>query len=170
MKAGEIRDWLGKYFLVTTIVLGGYILLFAGRYTVMLRIDKQTGNDCFQIIIPTLVGQLTVIFRFFGTNQTIDNEAIVPVPSWVVKWPPLLLISLIVVTIVVMALGNLGPGQTWSPMQDQFKLIVTFYVTILNATSVFVVSRFFEASKLKTPSKTDKRKSPVGPVSPSDPD
>jgi hypothetical protein len=156
MKAGEIRDWLGKYFLLTTVLLGGYILLFAGRYTVFLRIDRQTGTDCFQIIIPTLIGQLTLIFRFFGTNQTIDNNAIIPIPSWVVKWPPLLLLGLIIVTIIVMALGNLGPGQTWSPMQDQFKLIVTFYVAVLNATSVFVVSRFFEPSGNKKPPKSDK--------------
>jgi len=103
-----------------------------------------------------------VIFRFFGTNQTIDNEAIVPIPSWVVKWPPLLLIGLIVVTIIVMAVGNLGPGQTWSPLQDQFKLIVTFYVTVLNATSIFVVSRFFEAGKKTKESRSDKNKKQTG--------
>jgi hypothetical protein len=147
MKASEVRDWLGKYFLLTTVLLGGYILLFAGRYTVLLRIDWQTGVDCFQIIIPTLIGQLTIIFRFFATSETINDEALVPVPSWVVKWPPLLLLGLIVATIVIMAFGNFGPGQTWSPMQDQFKLIVTFYVSVLNATTIFVVSRFFELSK-----------------------
>jgi len=32
-------------------------------------------------------------------------------------------------------------------MQDQFKTIVTFYVSVLNATTVFVVSRFFESSQ-----------------------
>ena len=149
MKAGEIRDWLGKYFLLTTVILGGYILLFAGRYTVLLRIDWETGVNCFQIIIPTLIGQLTIIFRFFGTNLAIKDDAIVPIPSWVVKWPPLLCLGLIIVTIVVMALGNIGEGQPWSPLQNQFKMIVTFYVTVLNATTVFVVSRFFEIPKEK---------------------
>ena len=147
MTAKEIRDWLGKYFLLSTIIIGGYILLFAGRYTVLLRIDWQTGMDCFQIIIPTLVGQLTIIFRFFATAQTIKDDTIVDIPSWVVKWPPLLLIALLVVTIVAMALGNVAEGQPWSPLQDQFKLIVTFYVTVLNATTVFVISRFFEVPK-----------------------
>lgn|SRR5262249_31300609 len=147
MRAGEIRDWLGKYFLLSTIIIGGYILLFAGRYTVLLRIDWGTGMDCFQIIIPTLVGQLTIIFRFFATAQTIKDDTIVDIPSWVVKWPPLLLIGLLVVTVVVMGMGNVGEGQPWSPLQDQFKLIVTFYVTVLNATTVFVISRFFEVPK-----------------------
>jgi hypothetical protein len=147
MKAGEIRDWLGKYFLLTTVILGGYILLFAGRYTVLLRIDWQTGVDCFQIIIPTLIGQLTIIFRFFATNQAIKDDTDVPIPSWVVKWPPLLLLALIIVTIVVMGVGNTGNGQPWSPLQSQFKLIVTFYVSVLNATTIFVVSRFFEVPK-----------------------
>jgi hypothetical protein len=151
MTAGEIRDWLGKYFLLATVFVGGYILLFAGRYTALLRIDAQTGTDCFQIIIPTLVGQLTIIFRFFGTARTIKDDTIVDIPSWVVKWPPLLLLGLLVITIVVMSLGNVDPGQPWSPMQDQFKMIVTFYVTVLNATTIFVVSRFFEAPKEKSP-------------------
>jgi hypothetical protein len=147
MRAGEVRDWLGKYFLLTTVIIGGYILLFAGRYTALLRIDRETGMDCFQIIIPTLIGQLTIIFRFFGTSDRVDDNQIVPIPSWVVKWPPMLLVGLLIVTVITMALGGTGEGQPWSPLQDQFKLIVTFYVSILNATTIFVVSRFFETPK-----------------------
>lgn len=146
MTAAQIRDWLGKYFLLTTIILGGYILLFAGRNTVLLRIDTQTGMDCFQIIIPTLVAQLTTIFRFFASSEKIEHTK-VPIPPWVVKWPPLLSIGLIIVTIVVMAIGNVGDsGQPFSPGQEQFKLVVTFYVTILNATTVFIIMRLFESA------------------------
>jgi hypothetical protein len=147
MTASEVRNWLGKYFLLTTVLLGGYILLFSGQYTALLRIDRQTGMDCFQIIVPTLLGQLTLIFRFFGSVDRIADEEIVPIPGWVVKWPPILLLGLIVATIVVMGLGNVQNGQPWSPLQDQFKTIVTFYVSVLNATTVFVVSRFFERAK-----------------------
>jgi hypothetical protein len=147
MRAGEIRDWLGKYFLLSTVFIGGYILLFSGRYTALLRVDSQTGTDCFQIIIPTLVGQLTIIFRFFGTARTIKDDAVIDIPSWVVKWPPLLLIGLLIVTVIIMGVGNVGGGQPWSPLQSQFKMIVTFYVTVLNATTIFVISRFFEVPK-----------------------
>lgn len=158
MKAGEVRDWLGKYFLLMTVSLGGYILLFAGRYTVLLRIDWQTGMDCFQIIIPTLLGQLTIIFRFYGAANAIDEKASVPIPDWVVKWPPLLLAGLVVVTIVLMAFGNVEGGQQVSPLQDQFKMIVTFYVAVLNATTVFVVSRLFESQP--EPVKQEEKKEP----------
>ncbi len=137
----------GKYFWLTTVFLGGYILLFSGQYTALLRIDRQTGMDCFQIIIPTLLGQLTLIFRFFGGCPPYCPRRDSSISSTVVKWPPILLLGLIVATIVVMGLGNVQNGQPWSPLEDQFKTIVTFYVSVLNATTVFVVSRFFERAK-----------------------
>ena len=146
MTAAQIRDWLGKYFLLTTVILGGYILIFAGKGTPLLRVDSQTGMDCFQIIIPTLVAQLTTIFRFFAASEKIERTR-VPLPSWVVKWPPLLALGLVIATIFMMALGNVGErGQPFSPDQAQFKLIVTFYITILNATTVFIIMRLFEAA------------------------
>lgn len=149
MTAAQMRDWLGKYFLLTTVILGGYIILFSGRNTPLLRVDSQTGMDCFQIIIPTLIAQLTVIFRFFAGAPKMDDSAI-PIPPWVVKWPPLLSLALVVVTIVVMAIGNLGEnGQPSSPDQGVFKLVVTFYVTILNATTVFIVMKLFETASQK---------------------
>lgn len=154
MTAAQMRDWLGKYFLLTTVILGGYIILFSGRNTPLLRVDSQTGMDCFQIIIPTLVAQLTVIFRFFAGVPKMDDSTI-PIPPWVVKWPPLLCLALIVATIVVMAFGNLGQnGQPSSPDQGIFKLVVTFYVTVLNATTVFIVMKLFETANQKAQQST----------------
>ena len=137
MTVPEARDWLGKYFLLFTIFLGGDIVLLSGKDTMLLRIHRDVGMNCFQIIIPTLIGQLTVIFRFF-TGGTPDDKTELAIPSWIVKWPPTLLAGLVVATIILMALGNIGRGSTWSPSEDDFKTIVLFYVSVLNATTVLV--------------------------------
>jgi hypothetical protein len=146
MNASDVRDWLGKYFLLATFSIGGYILLFGGSYSVMLRIDKPTATDCFQIIIPVLLGQLTIIFRFYaGAQDTPKHDVVVPVPPWVVKWPPLLVIALLVFTVLLMALGNVA-NVTWAPDQNQFKTVLTFAVAVLNATTTFLVMRYFDAT------------------------
>jgi hypothetical protein len=147
MKVSEVRDWLGKYFLVFTVILGGYIILFSGKDTIFLRVSREVGMNCFQIIVPTLVGQITIIFRFFAGTEQPDTDDRVTVPSWIVKWPPTLLAGLLVFTVLLMALGNLKNGQTWSPSEDDFKTVLLFYVTVLNATTVLVVSKYFELPK-----------------------
>jgi len=162
MTATTIRDWLGKYFLLTTVALGGYIILFAGRGTPLLRVDAQTGTDCFQIIIPTLIAQLTTIFKFFSASPKIEN-ARVEIPEWVVKWPPLLSLGLVIITIVIMAIGNVGDsGQPGAADQNQFKLVVTFYVTILNATTAFIIMRLFESASESGSAAKPEPKGPVG--------
>jgi hypothetical protein len=51
-----------------------------------------------------------------------------------------------------MAFGNIGEGGQPNTLgQSQFKLIVTFYVTVLNATTVFVLMRMFEIKAPEAP-------------------
>jgi hypothetical protein len=139
MKPSEIRNWLGAYFLFTTVVLGAYILIFG--QTLLLPMSKRDCVDAFQIIIPVLVAQVTAVFTWFTRNAKKDDDAPTNIPSWMVKGPPVLVIGIIMLTISAMVVSERDNGG-WVDAST-FKAIVTFAVTILNATSVLIVVRFF---------------------------
>lgn len=140
MKTIDVRNWLGVYFLLTTVSLGVYILLFGD--TRLLPINKNDSADAFQIIIPVFVAQLTTVFSWFTNVADVSKDATVSIPTWIVKTPPLLVVGVIVVTIISMiASGNNG-SISWVDA-SKFKTIVTFCVTILNATTVLVVAKVF---------------------------
>ena len=141
MKLSQIRNWLGIYFLLITGILGGYILLF--KETTMLPISHSEAINSFQIILPVLVGQLTIIFKWYGADRP-EEDVIVNIPIWVIKAPPVMVSALLILSIAILIIGNLGAGETWAISPDSFKAIVTFCVTILNTTSVFIILRFFK--------------------------
>jgi hypothetical protein len=145
MKASEVRTWLGVYFLMLTLVLGGYILLLSESS--LLPITKQEGVDAFEIIVPVLLGQLAVIFQWFANPPAIDKDKTIKIASWIVKGPPVGIALLLLITIVTMAVANSGEGVSWAPAGNDFKAIVTFSVSVLNATTFIVVSRYFQAVK-----------------------
>jgi hypothetical protein len=145
MTAKDTRNWLGKYFLLTTSVLGGYVLL-CGE-TPLLPIRRAEALDCFQIVVPVLVGQLTIIFRWFAVGDKIQDDAPVDMPDWVVKGPPLIVIALISAAAIALVAGNVGKGSSWAPSPESFKGMVTFAVSLLNATTIFILARYFEAAK-----------------------
>ena len=142
MKVSAIRNWLGIYFLVTTVCLGAYILVFGE--TRLLPISKKDSADAFQIIIPVLVSQLTSVFTWFtGDAAQRESDRVVTIPAWVIKAPPLLVLAVIIMAIVSMILQERpGSKDAWIDAST-FKAVVTFCVTILNATAVLVVIRFF---------------------------
>lgn len=141
MKASDIRNWLGIYFLLTTTLLGTYIILFGE--TKLLPISKKDSMDAFQIIIPVFVAQLTTVFTWFSAPSSSTKDEVVSIPPWVVKAPPIIVIMIIVLSIISMVISaNDETGSNWIDAST-FKTIVTFCVTILNATSVLVVIRFF---------------------------
>ena len=147
MKLTDVRNWLGLYFLLTTVFLGAYILLFAE--TRLLPISKKDSLDGFQIIIPVFVAQLTTAFTWFGDGATSnDTEDVVGLPPWVVKVPPLLVVSMIVLTIGAMIVSeNRAGAEEWVDAST-FKAMVTFCVTVLNATTVLIVIRVFRKPKV----------------------
>jgi uncharacterized membrane-anchored protein len=159
MKNAELRDWLGKYFLMITGVLGAYVLLLGE--TALLPVTKEDALDVFQIIVPVLVGQLTLIFRWFGENVQAPSEEIAFVPPWVVKGPPLMVAGILTLSIGAMVVGNFVEA-TWTVSPQQFKALVTFCVTILNATTVYIVTSYFR-------SKPAGKRSKVPPTLPADP-
>jgi hypothetical protein len=51
------------------------------------------------------------------------------------------------VTIFALILGTLWEAKNWAPSPETFKAVVTFCMSVLNATTVFIISRFFEVPK-----------------------
>lgn len=146
MRSSEVRNWLGKYFLIITAAIGGYILLFGE--TPLLPMARSEATGVFQIVLPVLLGQLTIIFRWFTETKDPEQEdSVVAVPAWIIKWPPWIVVCLIVLSAIQMALGNLWGNRVWTLSPTIFRNIVTFCVSILNATTVFVVSKYFAGVK-----------------------
>lgn len=136
MKVATARNWLGVFFLGTTACLGAYILLF--QQTKQLPISARDATSAFQIIIPTLVAQLTIAFKWISDPPSNPDEQLV-LPMWAVAGPPGAVLLIMVVTIVLIAVdgGNSLEGGTI------FKNAVTFCVTLLSATTIIIMSRVF---------------------------
>jgi hypothetical protein len=147
MNSKDVRNWLGIYFLLITGVFGAYLLLF--RESPLLPLSRAEAVDAFEILIPVLLAQLTMIFRWFS-GQERDLTAAISIPRWVVVGPPIMVGSILILATITLVLGNLGDGKRWAPSPDGFKGIVTFCVSILNASTVFIVSKYFSESKSGT--------------------
>ena len=141
MKPSEIRNWLGMYFLFTTVLLGAYILIFAE--TTLLPINKKDSSAAFQIIIPVFVAQLTAVFTWFTHSPGGEDDSPTNIPPWMVKAPPLLVVAVIAITVIAMIVSERqSAGVGWIDAST-FKAVVTFCVTLMNATSVLIIVRFF---------------------------
>jgi hypothetical protein len=136
MTITAIRNWLGAFFLGTTAALGGYIILF--QETRALPIAAKDATSAFQIIIPTLISQLTIAFRWIADPPS-DPDAAASLPTWAVKGPPLAvgLILAATLTLLIVDGGKSINGGT------VFKNSVTFCVSILSASTIFIISRVF---------------------------
>lgn len=141
MSAKEIRGWLGVYVLVMTAVLGAYLLLAGGSR--LLPYEDGEVTSAFQIVIPFLLTQIVVVYKFYTTEHT-KNRSIPGMPPFLVKAPLLLVTAILVVTLTIIGAG--GHEAEWTPTADQFKGLVTFAVALLNASSVFVFARYFESA------------------------
>lgn len=144
MKFNEIRNWIGIYFLLLTSILGGYIILFKGGP--LLPIDENEAMDSFKMIIPTLVSQVVVIFKWFSSewnNDETKNENF-QFPNWLVKLPLIVTSTLIFITIIFLILGNYYQEDFIVSINDEtFKNILIFSLSILNATSIIIISKVF---------------------------
>jgi hypothetical protein len=158
MRTSDIRNWLGLFFLITTGAFGTYVILFGE--TRLLPIERQAALDTFEIIVPALVGQLTLIFKWYSQDTLPEDDHLVNLPVWVVKGPPIMVASILSISIVWLILSSHGekPGG-WLDAAS-FKGIVTFAVTLMNATTFFVLFRYFEtANPRRSPKKTVGEKS-----------
>jgi hypothetical protein len=70
--------------------------------------------DCFQIISPFLIAQLTIVFRFFCGRNSAEEQNEIPIPAWVVKCLPLLMLGVLVLTVVTMEIANTGRATLYN--------------------------------------------------------
>ena len=139
----KIRNWLGIYFLGTTAVLGAYILLF--QQTRLLPISASDASSAFKIIIPTLIAQLTVAFRWISSPPR-DGGTQVNIPRWAVIGPPITVDAILVFSVLFLIVdGGKSDGG------EIFKNVVTFCVSLLSASTVFIVSAVFAAASGTAP-------------------
>ena len=130
------RDAIGIFYLTLTTVLGAYILIFGE--TVLLPISKEDANSSFQITIPAFIAQLTAIFKWYmDPNRTESRE--INLPVWIVYGPPIS-VSFILALAIIVIVQSSGEGFDGGSL---FKNVVTFCVSILGATTVFVVGGLF---------------------------
>ena len=135
MNATQVRNLLGMFFLGTTSVLGAYIILF--QETKLLPINAADADSAFKIIIPTLVAQLSVAFKWIANPPKTDFQ--IHLPSWAVLGPPIAVSSILLFTIVFLAL-DAGESVEGGRV---FKNVVTFCVSLLGASTIFVLSAVF---------------------------
>jgi hypothetical protein len=132
---------LGKYFLFITSTLGGYILLCAE--TPLLPISRSQSNCILEIIVPTLLAQVTLVFQWFGRGSRHSEDPEANIPQWVIVGPPIAVIVLIALGILGLIIGNLGEGKAWAPSPAAFQAIVALSVSLLNASTIFVMAALF---------------------------
>lgn len=140
MSPASIRNWIGIYLLVLTGSLAG-VLLLAGN---MMPLEESDITASFEIMIPFLLGELAVVFRFYVHPRSRASQ--ISIPAWVVKGPPIIVTVLLVVGFGV----ELGGGLTQSriaPSPERFKALLTFCVALLNVTTIYVMTKYFEQGK-----------------------
>jgi hypothetical protein len=140
MTYDEARRWLGLYFLIFTAALGGYVLIFPE--SPMLPIGREDANASFQIVVPVLIGQLVTAFKWLSRANSPEDKRIAPIPRWAIVTPPIIVVSLVLLAIVGMVVRNPEPNG-WGVPPGTFKAVLTFAISILNASTVFLVSRLF---------------------------
>ena len=143
MSASEVRNWLGLYVLCLTAFLGGYSFLAPN---VLLPLEPSDRTASFEIILPLLIAQISVVYRFFTDPDAGRRANLQNMPGWIVKAPPLLVSLLLAVELILFAVAGIQRSEPPSP--EAFKGLVTFCVALLNATTVLVITRYFGAASM----------------------
>jgi hypothetical protein len=138
MSITSARRWLGWYFLIITAVSGAYILLLGE--TPYLPITREDASDTSLILLPVLLGQIAAICHF-SLRPTQSSRKVIP--TWMVKGPPIIAFSILLITIVTAIIGNSGDGYNFAPSPQTFKIMVGFAVSVLNASTVFLIGKLF---------------------------
>lgn len=140
MKASDVRNWMGLYVLILLGVLGGYCFI-APDY--LLPLENSDRVASFEIIVPLLVAQVSVIYRFYADRLESEQQMLPDLPSWTVK-APLIIVSLLLGTELTL-FGVAGMTRTKPPSPETFKGLVTFCVALLNASTVLIITKYFQS-------------------------
>lgn len=164
------RHWLGIYFLVVSVFVGGFLLVFSG--TPILPLTSDEARSSFEIIVPVLVGQMALVFQWLSTasQNVIEDDRPCPIPDWAIVLPPILAMLIFIVGVVTLALSN-EPKASLKVSPSTFQGVVTFTVTILNASTIVLVGKLFPATRdlgdaRAAPPRSKRRSAPTAPPSP----
>lgn len=146
MKESKIRKWLAVYFLLISGILGFYFLIFGE--TPFLPIQKQFANSSFNIIIPIFISQLVLIFKWYTGSNINSNQPdrSYNIPVWLIKGPPIIVLCILVTTIVLyISFAQLK--YIWKPSSETFQSIVAFCATLINASTIFIITSLFKTEQ-----------------------
>lgn len=143
MNKTELGKWLFIYFLLISLFFGFFLILFGKT---LMRIDDPMG--VFFIFVPTMAGQITILFKWFADRAPNNSERkkedkFIDIPKFIVKTPPILVLIMFLIAILTKIIG-FKLDAVWTPSDDQLKGVVTFGISILNATTIYLVSKFFK--------------------------
>ena len=146
MKKSQLGKWLFLYYLSISSFFG-FVLLIFGK--TVLHVDDPVG--IFSILIPTLIGQVAIISKWYvdranDKDEELDTE--VKIPNFIVK-APLIIAGFLLLLSSILKIVGFHLDADWTPDDSQFKGVVTFTMSLLNATSIYLVSVFFSKTKAK---------------------
>ena len=140
MSAGEIRRWIGAYVLILTVVLGGYFTLASGTW--LLPFESGDVTSASEIVLPFLLGQVVLVYKFYTGNPD-SVRHLRKIPAFFVKAPLIAVSGLFLICLVMVAIGGYM-GAAWTMSASQFKAAVTFAVAMLNSSTIFISTKYFE--------------------------
>ena len=145
MKKRTVANWLFYYYLTGTVVMGLVLIIF-GSGEISLQLDDSLG--VFAIIIPVFIGQLTIIYQWY-TNQAVNGDSNMDqnlsISPSLVKIPALVVFGIFLLAITLRAYGIKNDIKIMG--DPQFKQMVTFAMSILNATTVYLVAMFYRPAE-----------------------
>jgi len=110
----------------------------------MLPLEWSDRIAAFEIVVPFLLGQIAAVFRYYGEDTRHPSRPL-NLPPWVVLGPPIIVTVTLVLLFTCMAVGGISQAE-WTPAPDQFKGLLTFCVGLLNASTVYVISKYFQSA------------------------
>lgn len=142
MTYAQAQRWLGLYFLLLTAFEGSILLLFSGSG--LLPLEGEDASSAFQILIPVLIGQMAVIFQWLAGHT--PNDSVCPIPAWAIRTPPIIALFILLAAHVSLVLAN-NEQSILKTSPETFKNAVTLAVSILNASTVFLVAKLFPPTR-----------------------
>jgi hypothetical protein len=110
----------------------------------LVPLEKSERAACAEIVVPFLLGQVAAVYRYFADPSPGARK--VKLPSYVVKTPPILVTIIVIYLIGMMSYAGVRQDKDLIPDPEAVRATLTFVVALLNASTVFVISKYFESS------------------------
>lgn len=148
MSPKDVRNWLGIWSTATLVCVGGYILLFGG--SALFPMEKTDASDVLRLLVPTFMANTAIVYRWYVEVEKRDDLRVLPMPPWLVKFPPIAVSGLLLLGIVNLVISNQSAAaMSFSP--EGYKNLATFSVGIMGVSTNLVMGRFFAARVREQP-------------------